>query len=330
VRLPEDCGEKVTFTARVNYRKFAWWNTQWAYAGVRDPARPSPEVTPHYDDGRWVFTGDTSGVSGALKQIPDLPIIEVAGDVKSFDVASPTGASPGPLPGFMTLPAGAPREEIARSRERFNDYGIGLLLQRDLKGAIAAFQRVTEIDPGYADGFVNIARAQIDEGDHEAARATLEKALALAPGLPKAHYFYALTLKTVGLYDEAIGHLNRTLSVFPQDRVVLNQLGRLLFLQRKYDQAIEVFGRTLAVDPEDLQAHYNLMLCYRGSGDSVSARREETLYARFKADEASQELTGPRRRAHPEDNNERQLIHEHLSSYPPRPPRAAGQEYAGQ
>ena len=23
--------------ARLNYRKFAWWNTQWAYAGVRDP-----------------------------------------------------------------------------------------------------------------------------------------------------------------------------------------------------------------------------------------------------------------------------------------------------
>ena len=24
--------------AKVNYRKFAWWNTQWAFAGVRDPA----------------------------------------------------------------------------------------------------------------------------------------------------------------------------------------------------------------------------------------------------------------------------------------------------
>ena len=23
--------------AKVNYRKFAWWNTQWAFAGVRDP-----------------------------------------------------------------------------------------------------------------------------------------------------------------------------------------------------------------------------------------------------------------------------------------------------
>ena len=321
-------GERVTFTARVNYRKFAWWNTQWSYAGVRDPRQGPYEVTPHHDDGRWVFTGDTSKVSGALKEIPDLPIIEVASDVKSFAV------SPEEVASIPIEPSG---EDKPRTRERFNDYGIGLLLQKDLKGAIAAFRRVTEIDPSYADGFVNVARAQIDEGDHLAARATLEQALKVAPNLPKAHYFYALTLKTVGLYDEAIVHLNRALESFPRDRVVLNQLGRLFFLQRRYDEAIKAFQRALAVDPEDLQAHYNLMLCYRGKGDDELARREEVLYTRFKADESAQELTGARRREHPEDNNERQLIHEHVSSWPPlmttppTAPSAPGQAgYPGQ
>jgi Flp pilus assembly protein TadD len=324
VSVPADSGEKITFTARVNYRKFAWWNTQWAYSGVRDPANPSPDVTPHYDDGKWVFTGDTSTVSGALKSIPDLPVIEVAGDVKSFAVASAAAAAPDLSPS---------EEERLKARERYNDYGIGLLLQKDLKGAIAAFRRVTEIDPTYADGFVNIARAQIEEGDHLGARSTLEKALELSPELPKAHYFYALTLKTVGRYDDALGHLRRTLAAFPQDRVVLNQVGRLLFLKRQYDDAIAAFGRTLAVDPEDLQAHYNLMLCYRGQGDADQARREEAMYARFKADESSQELTGPRRREHPEDNNERLLIHDHVSSWtgvPSGAPAGGKTGYSGQ
>jgi hypothetical protein len=36
-------------------------------------------------------------------------------------------------------------------------------------------------------------------------------------------------------------------------------------------------------------------------------------YLRFKADEASQTITGPYRQAHPDDNNERQAIHEHVS-----------------
>jgi hypothetical protein len=34
---------------------------------------------------------------------------------------------------------------------------------------------------------------------------------------------------------------------------------------------------------------------------------------RFKADESAQTITGPYRQAHPEDNNERQAIHEHVS-----------------
>jgi hypothetical protein len=69
----------------------------------------------------------------------------------------------------------------------------------------------------------------------------------------------------------------------------------------------------LAIDPEDLQAHYNLMLCYKGLGDDKQAREHELRYLRFKADEASQTITGPYRLLHPEDNNERQAIHEHVS-----------------
>ena len=66
-----------------------------------------------------------------------------------------------------------------QDRERWNDWGIGLLLQGDLKGAEYAFQRVTEAEPEYADGWLNVARALIQEGETEAARAVLEKALAL-------------------------------------------------------------------------------------------------------------------------------------------------------
>jgi hypothetical protein len=69
----------------------------------------------------------------------------------------------------------------------------------------------------------------------------------------------------------------------------------------------------LAIDPEDLQAHYNLMLAYQGTGDVQAAARERVLYERFKADEASQAITGPYRQLHPDDNNERQQIHEHYT-----------------
>ena len=74
LRIPEDCGDRITVKAKLNYRKFAWWNTQWAFAGVRDPEHQGYSIGPGHDDGRWVFTGDTSGVSGKVKAIPDIPI----------------------------------------------------------------------------------------------------------------------------------------------------------------------------------------------------------------------------------------------------------------
>jgi len=95
--------------------------------------------------------------------------------------------------------------------------------------------------------------------------------------------------------------------------VAINELGRILFLQKRYAEAVITFERTLAVDPEDLQANYNLMLCYNGLGDETRANEHKERYLRFKADEASQAITGAYRQSHPEDNNERQAIHEHVS-----------------
>ena len=71
------------------------------------------------------------------------------------------------------------------------------------------------------------------------------------------------------------------------------------------------FERVLQVDAEDLQAHYSLMLCYRGVGDVAGAQREEQLFKRFKADESAQSITAKPRLLNVEDNNERQTIHDH-------------------
>jgi Tfp pilus assembly protein PilF len=91
-------------------------------------------------------------------------------------------------------------------------------------------------------------------------------------------------------------------------------MGRILFLQHKYNDAMVQLREALAVDPEDLQANYNMMLCYRGVGDLQRADEYQKRYLRFKADESAQTITGPYRRLHAEDNNERQSIHEHVSA----------------
>ncbi len=91
--IPEDAGDRIQLTAKVNYRKFSWWNTQWAFAGVRDPAHQDYSVTANHDNGRWLFTGDTSTVSGAMKEIPNLPITVMAEASSTLRVVWPPVAN---------------------------------------------------------------------------------------------------------------------------------------------------------------------------------------------------------------------------------------------
>ena len=314
LHIPESAGNKITMYAKLNYRKFMWSNTQFAYAGVEAPNQPPSMVSPDFDDRKMEFTGDTSDAVGKLKYIPNLPIITMAEDTKTMRVLPHSAPPPKPL--------------IALEKDdwtRWNDYGIGLFLQGDLKGAAAAFEKITEINPQNPDGWVNIGRCLVQEGDMAGAQKVLDKALAIAPKLARANFFYARVLRQEGKYDEAAGYLQIVLAQYPRDRVAINELGRIQFLQKRYAEAVKTFQRTLAVDPEDLQANYNLMLCYNGLGNEKMAKEHEVRYLRFKADEASQTITGAYRQAHPEDNLERQLIHEHVSVPlgPEKPAKAA-------
>ncbi|MGH9470739.1 MAG: tetratricopeptide repeat protein, partial [Terriglobia bacterium] len=192
LQIPQDCGSRITITAKLNYRKFRWWYTQWAFAGVHAPGAPPIVKNYNFDDQRWAFTGTIEDVSAKFQRIPDVPTVVIAQESLSLPVA---GADSG---GFTQQIALNPAD-----RTRWNDYGIGLLLQGDLKGAERAFDVVTKIDPKYADGWVNVARAMIQEGSTQAAKPLLARALKLNPKLASAHYFYALAFKAAGNYPRA-------------------------------------------------------------------------------------------------------------------------------
>ena len=79
-----------------------------------------------------------------------LPIITVAEDAKSLRV--------------LPKSAAAPKPQVAWEKEdwtRWNDYGIGLFLQGDLKGAERAFAKITEMDPQNPDGWTNVGRVRV-------------------------------------------------------------------------------------------------------------------------------------------------------------------------
>jgi tetratricopeptide (TPR) repeat protein len=301
VRIPDDARGPITFTAKLQYRKFSYAYTQFAYAGQPKPGQPASAAGPGFDDRAFSFdpANIPANVSGQIKdRIPDLPIITLAEATASIAVGRDATTD------WRTVVDKA-------GRERWNDWGIGLLLQGDLKGAEFAFKQVTLAEPEYADGWLNVARALIQEGETDAAKPFIAEALSRNDSLGRIHFFKAMIEKADGDYATALTSLERAAAKYPRDRVVLNQMARILFLDRRYAEALAVLDRVAAVDPEDLQMHYTAMLAARGLGDEARAAREERLFLRFKTDEASQAITERPRLLSAEDNNERQSIHEH-------------------
>jgi tetratricopeptide (TPR) repeat protein len=303
LNIPKDARGPIHLTAKLNHRKFSWYYTQFAYAGKPKPGEES-KIDLSHNGAAYSFSPANipANVSGEAKgEIPVTPITVLAKAESSIGLTGDAAATKW--------------QQVANSttRERWNDWGIGLLLQGDLKGAEYAFTKVTEAEPGYADGWLNVARALIQEGETERAKPFIQKSLAANPNLGRTYYFRALIEKSDGDYDAALKDLGIVNAKYPRDRVVWNQVARIKFLKRNYHGSIEALKKVAEIDPEDLQMHYTAMLAYRGIGDVASAEREQKLFERFKADESSQAIAGKTRLASPKDNNERLVIHDHES-----------------
>jgi tetratricopeptide (TPR) repeat protein len=229
--------------------------------------------------------------------------------------ASPPGSAPTATQ--ASTPRGNP-DFPDRPWIRWNDYGIGLLLQGDLKGASTAFQKVAELAKDKPDGPLNLARCKLQEGDLPAAKAALAESEKRRPGWGKTQVFRALVSKEEGRLDDALADFDRVLARFPKDRFVLNQKARVLYLAGRYAEALPPIDKVLASDGEDLGAHYNAMLCLKALGRTEEAAAEEKWYRFFKDDESARALLADYRIAHPYDNRESLPIHVHDDPQPAR------------
>ncbi len=102
---------------------------------------------------------------------------------------------------------------------------------------------MTEAEPDYADGWLNVARALIQEGEIERAKQFVAKAIRLNPRLGRTHFFQAMAQKADGDYDAALASLQKgrgEVSARPRgaepDRPVL-------FLKRDYAGAVAALER---------------------------------------------------------------------------------------
>jgi TolB-like protein len=187
----------------------------------------------------------------------------------------------------------------------------------DYLAADAAYQQAIALDPGFALAYARLAYCQIQRhwyAKHLSAmelvdaKATADRALALAPDLPEAHValgYYAYwgfrryseavaqfqrTLQLApnnldaltGLafiarrrdqWEQALEFFQQVLSIAPRDVNALGEYGITYAILRRYPEAVQQLSRALAIDPMDSNTRESLMRTYLfGLGDVRSAR----------------------------------------------------------
>src|SRR5882724_7085229 len=106
---------------------------------------------------------------------------------------------------ILSLTAHALSPEAAQHMQA----GIAADKQRQFDVAIAEFRKVTELEPAFADGFISLGQAHIENRDFASAVAPLKHALELDPESVPAHRLLGYALLAQGSGAEAIPHLAR-------------------------------------------------------------------------------------------------------------------------
>ncbi len=225
----------------------------------------------------------------------DLPIVAIAKDTMTFPVRTDAEV--------VTVASHQVPEW-----ERWNDYGIGMLLKSKragLRQAEQAFLKVAAI--GRPEGQLHLARVWLKEGRLEEAAVALAQAYAEGAYPWSVAWFSGLVDQQLGNFEAAIAkfeQLRRTEFTeaaargfdFSRDYNLLNQLARSYFelaktarSQHQRDEsltsAIEAFEAALAEDPENVEAHYGLMQTYERLNEPEKAAFHRSQHQKYRIDD---------------------------------------------
>jgi tetratricopeptide (TPR) repeat protein len=320
LEVPPDTAAPIEVEVKLQYRKFTRGFTTYAL-GPEAPALPITTIASDRVvfpiDGRSANPGERSAKAFALR--PEGLRSATASAERTLAATSGV-AGEHPANDVALRPeelrsATASAERTPPDWERWNDYGIGLLLEGttgsekgELRQAAEAFAEVERL--GHAEGPLNLARVFYKEGRlDEAADALHRAAAADAPPWTVA-WLSGLVNKENGFLDQAIDDFTRALAAGPAagaarrfdfslDYEVINELGQALFERAKVERgparaaarrdflerAAAAFEKTLVVDAENVTAHYALSLIYGELGDARRSAEHAALHARYKPDD---------------------------------------------
>ena len=104
-----------------------------------------------------------------------------------------------------------------RNQRGLMAYGIQLMAENNLDGALDYFHRAQQLAPRYPELLINLAIAEDATGRSAAAEQHFKEALQLAPSSPDSYVYYARYLLSHTRTDEARAFLHTALELSPTD-----------------------------------------------------------------------------------------------------------------
>ncbi len=279
--VPQDLKEPLTVEVKLNYRKFDKEYMDFVIRTAKDGDKPLRGEKP-----------------GEPYNNP-LPITVIASDKCTFAIEGG--------------PAVQNEDRDIPQWQRWNDYGIGMLLKdkAELRQATAAFQEVEKL--GRYDGPLNLARVYEKEGLIDDAVDAIKRASQHdSPAAPPwtLAWISGVVNREQGYLREAEANFRSVLEDrtqemvdrkfdFSDDYEVINLLGSTLFdlgkqqigdesaetRRQYYELAVEQFQKTLKLDSENVTAHHNLYLLFAQLGQEEDSLRHRALHRRYRPDE---------------------------------------------
>ena len=136
----------------------------------------------------------------------------------------------------------------------------------DMEGARREFERALAFRPDFAEAHVNLGALFSREVNMDRAMRELHAALDADPESADAHYRMGVLHSTEGRFPEAVREYLAAIRCDDEHVEALSAMGALLGMAERYAEAEGLLKKAIAIKPNFADAHYNLGILYRKTG----------------------------------------------------------------
>jgi tetratricopeptide (TPR) repeat protein len=140
-----------------------------------------------------------------------------------------------------------------------NNLGMDLLdKEGQVDEAIPHFEKALQIQPDYAEAYINLGNCLYRQGRMDEAIAHYQKAVEIKPDDVEAHSNLGGALLQKGKAGEAVAHLQKALQINPNFAGTRCNLGLSFFLLGRMGEAISQYQKALEIQPDYAEAQKSL------------------------------------------------------------------------